>query len=143
MPLVFPSDPSLGREYMGYSWDGEKWVCSVPTPFVDYSIEEQDTGIRWTNGRRIYQKTINLGTLPGEGTVTNFPHGIENIDIVISIEAMALSTDYFLPLPYVNGVYLPHNNGVYATLDNIILTVGGGLEPYTGAVTLRYTRTDR
>lgn len=33
MALVFPSNPNLGQEYMGFSWDGEKWVCSVSAEY--------------------------------------------------------------------------------------------------------------
>lgn len=28
---------------------------------IDYSTEEQDTGIKWTDGKKIYQKSYNIG----------------------------------------------------------------------------------
>ena len=30
----------------------------------NYSTSEQDTGLTWIDGKKIYQKTINCGTLP-------------------------------------------------------------------------------
>ncbi len=51
----------------------------------NYSTTEQDTGIRWIDGKTIYQKTIYFagGTSGGQ---YNIPHGVSNLDKVIYLE---------------------------------------------------------
>lgn len=35
------------------------------TGVINYSTEEQDTGIKWIDGKKIYQKTYNIGNATG------------------------------------------------------------------------------
>lgn len=53
----------------------------------DYSTTEQDTGIKWIDGRTIYKKTINCGKGPNiaqKDTQT----GVTGIDFVTKIEGV-------------------------------------------------------
>jgi hypothetical protein len=43
----------------------------------NYSLAEQDTGILWHDGKKIYKKTINFGALPN-AAAKNVAHGITN-----------------------------------------------------------------
>ena len=49
---------------------------------IDYSFEEQWTGMRWVDGKKIYQKTMFFGDLPNSGA-RDVPHNVANIDKVI------------------------------------------------------------
>ena len=61
-------------------------IENMPTPTggggIDYSTEEQDTGIKWLDGRKIYQKTYNnfTTTLPRGWTQDLFKD--DNIEII-------------------------------------------------------------
>ena len=50
---------------------------------LDYSATEQDTGLKWIDGRTIYQKTIS-GTMD-VGSPTTTAHGITDLNLPISI----------------------------------------------------------
>ena len=71
-------------------------------PMNDYSTSEKVVG-SWIDGKPIYQKTIDCGTLPNDG-VKDVDTGITNIGVLISIEAVANDTSnygYLKPLPFV------------------------------------------
>ena len=68
---------------------------------INYSTDEQDTGLNWIDNKNIYQKTIvytNPELLsPGYHQVE---HNIENIDSIIKINIMYVRNDgYFIPAP--------------------------------------------
>lgn len=48
----------------------------------NFSLEEQYTGIKWHDGRPVYQKSFQLSTLTA-GQNNEMPHGIENLDTII------------------------------------------------------------
>lgn len=54
----------------------------------DRSTSEVDTGMKWIDGRTIYQKTFEMGGLKVAGKTT-VPHGITNLDMVINIRGIA------------------------------------------------------
>lgn len=49
-----------------------------------YSTEEKEVGC-WQDGKPLYQKTIDLGTMPNNASKT-VAHGISNLDVVVSYE---------------------------------------------------------
>ncbi|QJU09927.1 hypothetical protein FBF26_01440 [Candidatus Saccharibacteria bacterium oral taxon 488] len=59
-----------------------------PSARGDRSTSEVDTGMRWIDGRTIYQKTFSMGGLKVSGKTTK-PHGINNLDMVINIRGIA------------------------------------------------------
>ena len=59
-----------------------------PAARGDRSTSEVDTGMRWIDGRTIYQKTFSMGGLKVSGKTTK-PHGINNLDMVINIRGIA------------------------------------------------------
>ena len=54
---------------------------------IDYSTEEQDTGLKWIDGSPVYQKTISI---PSLAFTTDIPHGISNYKQVVDV--MVIST---------------------------------------------------
>lgn len=57
-------------------------------PANEYSTDEQDTGKKWINGKKIYQKTFAMGAL-GLATTIKKPHNISNLDLVVGIQGFA------------------------------------------------------
>jgi len=53
-------------------------IENMPTPSgggIDYSTEEQDTGLKWIDGRTIYQKTITTAFHTSEAQGSIFYYG--------------------------------------------------------------------
>lgn len=84
----------------------------------DRSTSEVDSGMRWIDGRTIYQKTFSMGGLKVAGKTTK-PHGIEKLDMVINIRGIAKedSVGATINLPhaadqqaYTVTVYVDNNN---------------------------------
>ncbi len=78
---------------------------------VDYSLEEQWTGKHWIDGKKIYQKTINIGQLPNKST-KNVPHNIVNCERILGFETFATSGQ---------TIHLP-NASPYAANQSITFT---------------------
>lgn len=88
---------------------------------VDYSLSEQDTGLKWIDGKKIYQKTISF-TVAGEGYVSN-PTGITGIDTLIKHEEIGRITDFV-----VNGT--AYNNPPICTYSVAMMYAFQGGELY-------------
>lgn len=70
------TDPSDGQ-VLSYN-DGVWENTNAPSGGgVDYSTNEQDTGLKYTDGKTVYQKTIHLSTVT---TGTLYDHYISNVD---------------------------------------------------------------
>lgn len=81
-----------------------------PNGGVSYSTEEQDTGLTWINGKKIYQITVEFGALPNNGTKDVICTGMgTNVEDIIEISGIARgtasvsSTASFIPLCYAYG----------------------------------------
>ena len=49
---------------------------------INYTTAEQDTGLKWIDGKTIYQKTVDVGSMPDTTPTTKFvAHGVTGIDI--------------------------------------------------------------
>lgn len=51
--------------------------------YFQFSTSEQFTGMYWIDGKKIYCKTVNIGSIPDNGTV-NHAHGISSLSQIIS-----------------------------------------------------------
>ena len=69
-----------GRDYV------ETEGGDTPAGGINYSTEEQDTGLKWLNGEAIYQKTFT-GTFSMTGTSWTSFADVTNEDILISASA--------------------------------------------------------
>lgn len=69
-----------------------------PTPYtpIDYSTDEKDTGIKWIDGKEIYQKTIKVlsSNFITDGNLYRIDNPLFTGDNVIKIEALAHSSSY-------------------------------------------------
>lgn len=62
---------------------------------VDYSLNEQDTGLKWIDGRTIYQKTIyiqNIGVESGGNAPYSLGLSASDADLIISRESVVTRT---------------------------------------------------
>jgi hypothetical protein len=116
----------------------------IVTTQFDYSTDEQWTGRRWIDGKKIYRKTVDCGALPMSG-FKEIAHGIINIDRVYRIEGIAYLGDLAIPFPAVYPNSGQESNiGCDATLTNIRFVVGTNRSNITTSfVTVFYTCTDR
>ena len=112
-------------------------------PALNYSINEIDTGLTWTDGKKIYKKTISytnsetIGSATGTNTY-NIPHGISNLSTLIKVEG-SKSGGYVLP--HFNSEF---TGGTIVTVDssNIVLRVSK--DTWSKSIwyfTLYYTKT--
>lgn len=104
-----------------------------------YSTDEHVVG-SWIDGRPVYQKTVNIGSLPNSGT-KEIAHGITSLDKVISSGGIAVNSSYNLTIPRIssNSAYNIYLLAVTAT--DIQVNAPFNASDYTGYVTLQYTKT--
>lgn len=106
-----------------------------------YSQNEIDTGKIWIDGKKIYRKVINCGTLPNNST-KRVPINITNINEVINLIATASASaeNLTISLPFynINGDIVT----VYKQNDNIILASNLDVTYYEKCFAiLEYTKT--
>ena len=109
-----------------------------------YSTSETDTGKIWIDGKRIYRKVVNVGTLPNK-TIKTTAHGITNADRFVDVRGIAYTSNAntHLPLPYVNsGSSMTDTIGIYANSSNVaISSTNYDFSAYSGYAILEYTKT--
>lgn len=107
-----------------------------------YSTEEKEIGC-WTDGKTLYQKTIDCGALPNSADKA-IAHGIANIDKIVSVDAIgwrSVSPLYIYPIPYAQ-TQVQYQVGMYMTPTEIHLqTVYDASAIDNSRVTIKYTKT--
>lgn len=105
-----------------------------------YSTTEQKTGGTWVNGKPIYKKTVDVGTMPNN-TRKQVAHGISNLDFIISMSGSAYGNGTYLPIPYTDTASA-NGLGLYASSTDLILFTSANLSYLTTSyVTIWYTKT--
>lgn len=109
---------------------------------LNFSLSETYTGKLWNDGKKIYEKTINIGTLPNNGNsgVKNVAHGISQLDRVIDIRGIAVSGTETILLPHNNPWVLGETVTIRVSGANITVDTNSNKSSYTGYVTLKYTK---
>lgn len=105
------------------------------------TVTEVNTGAFWIDGKPIYKKTVNFGSLPNN-TSKSVAHGITGLDYIIEVTATSQhgSDGSVLVLPYVNPAST--DAGIYANTTDIVVITGGNRTAFTKTyVTLLYTKT--
>lgn len=98
--ITLPDAPVQGVEVDGVSVVNEDGIAEITLPSggTNYTTSEQDTGLTWIDGKKIYQKTF-------QETINNSTFRVSlaslNVDRVIDIRAYASNSGntegYFLP----------------------------------------------
>lgn len=114
----------------------------VDTTTVGVEIPESFTG-QYLNSAPIYQKMINIGTLPNN-TTKSINTGITDANYIwIDAEnSFAFSGGASYPIPYVDPKAVANSIGVRITGNgaNIIVSTGTNWSSYAGLVTVKYTK---
>lgn len=119
-----------------------EWT-NPPIGICDYSTTEQDTGCKWIDGKHIYKKTIDFGTLPNN-TRKYANANIQNLDKIIKIEGIANGAGNAAPLPL---VYLSNDSAYNAEVSfdynsgRVQIGTNRDRSSYYAYVTLYYTKT--
>ena len=104
----------------------------------NYSTTEKIIG-QWTDGRPLYQKTVNCGTLPNNTNKT-VSLSITNLENIISSDGIALTSGGSIVLPHVD---LSANDSVqyYFDSDNVVFRTKNNYSGYTAYLTVKYIKT--
>ncbi len=97
------SNVPLDRPAYSYASTPVGFPRSMRNLEENYTTTEVDTGKKWVDGKTIYRKILNFGTLPNAGTKT-VAHGITGLDFLITLIGAATNAARTaqLPLPYVS-----------------------------------------
>ena len=107
---------------------------------MSYSTDEQFTGKYWINGKKIYTKTLDCGSLPNSSQ-KYIDIGIVNLDTIIKHEGISYNAHYALSIPYVSGsssynVEVFYNDGYLRIITSI------NRSDFTNTyITIEYTKT--
>jgi len=106
----------------------------------NYSTEEQVVGI-WIDGKPLYQKTYNFGSLPNS-TSKELSSGLTNVNIV-NIFGISRGTDILgMPLPRATSDGTYTIDLTYRSDNKIRVTTANSWSGYdTTYITLQYTKT--
>jgi hypothetical protein len=76
-------------------------LSDIPEPYTppNYSTNEINTGVKWIDGKDIYQKTYNTITMSS----TSVTIDTISIDTLIDAKGIAMGTGKMLVLPYSDG----------------------------------------
>lgn len=104
-----------------------KTVVNSNAGMCSYSTSETNTGKTWIDGKTIYRKVVDTGTLPN-GTAKTVAHNITNLDRVVHIEGFFYRSSDGMTRPFCfiyaanttfAGVQVDNTNiSVYASWDN-------------------------
>lgn len=108
---------------------------------VDYSTDEVNTGVKWIDGKTIYRKVINMGSLPVANQEKNVAHNINDLDYIVKLSGIAKnpSSNYYQILPFITDSIVVQ---LYANNTNISYYSSSDMSRYTiSYVTIEYTKT--
>lgn len=108
---------------------------------LSYSTIEHVVG-KWIDGSLLYEKTIDLGSLPNT-TNKNVAHNITNLKEIINLSGTMVitGTSRFYPLPYVDNNNMTNNIAFEVNATNVIVKTSTNFSSNSGYITLRYTKT--
>jgi len=116
-------------------------ITDDETDTCHYSTDETFTGMYWIDGKKIYRKVVDCGTLPNAAQ-KNVPHNISNLDQVITIKGIATSGNTRVPMPRSMSSIASHDNlDLFIANTNIYIAVTVDYSTYSGIVILEYTKT--
>lgn len=136
---VVDDESYLNERGLAHFWENIDTLKQDKLTAGNYSTSEQDTKFTWTNGAKIYKKTIvSTNLVAGEN---NINHGISNLGLVLKYDGfMDIGSGTTLPIPTMASAT---NNSVSIWIVNsTIIRIFSSLA-FTGKVyiTLYYTKT--
>ena len=110
-----------------------------------YSTQERQVGV-WTDGKPLYQKTVDCGALPAN-TTKNVAHGITDIDRIVSVRGCAFRSvsgnETGIPIPSTHYQTIGNQNEISVNFTNVVLRNGNSSASAFDKtqVTIQYTKT--
>ena len=102
---------------------------------LSYSTQEVKTGGTWIDGKPIYRKVVDIGTLT-DTTSKTVPHNIQNLNKVLETKLVANDSTNYIVCNF-GGKELK----VYIDAANVIITSDNNFTGYSGYVIIEYTKT--
>lgn len=104
-----------------------------------YSTSEVKTNKLWIDGKPIYRKVVDLGTMP-DTTAKSVAHGISSLGTVVELRAMMNNGEgWFLPIPFVSGSF-EYQISVTTNDTNITVTAFMDRTAWHGWAVIEYTK---
>lgn len=105
-----------------------------------YSTTEQLTGGKWIDGKPIYRKVVDCGSLPN-ATIKNVAHNISNFGQLVKVYGIWYDGTWYNPLPFVGISSVGANIILNVNATYISIQTGTNRSSSTGVVTIEYTKT--
>lgn len=106
---------------------------------ISYSTDEVETAAKWVDGKTIYKKTINFGSLPNS-TIKEVPHNISNLGYIVEMKGITYNGTRYADLS-APGINDPGRGiQITATSTNVIVTTGFDRTNDSAYITLYYTK---
>ena len=107
---------------------------------TDYSTTEKIVGT-WIDGKPIWQKTIEYGTLPNSIN-KSVNHNISNIDKIINYNGIAYNSDGLtFHLPNTSSLNINYGIETYVDKNIIYIACNSDRSGYNAIYTIQYTKT--
>lgn len=128
---------------------GDGTWAEVALPNVDYSNMIGNDGLfstdekligQWIDGKPLYQKTVNFGTLPNNDEKSVL-HNISGIDNIVDVFGIGKSSSDWMPIIYPGVSTVSFGISMYVDNTKIYITTGANRSGYGAYVTIRYTKT--
>ena len=116
---------------------------SVVEKNISYSTSETDTGKTWINGKKIYRKVVEIGSVSANGS-TSKNTGITGLETVISITGMCkYSAGNWITIPRGHGNAAYGNNAYMNSTGTTVTVECGSAAALTNAtVIIEYTKSN-
>ena len=113
-------------------------IGSKNIDFTTYSTSEKVAGT-WIDGRTIYMKTVNFGSLPNNN-LKEVPHNISNLGYIVEMKGITYNGTRYADLS-APGINDP-GRGIQITANatNVIVTTGFDRTSDSAYITLYYTK---
>lgn len=110
-----------------------------------YSEEEREVGV-WTDGKPLYQKTIDCGVAPSQSQVKSVAHNISNIEFIVDFNGFGRrgSDGATLFIPNISRGNVNSQTSISVNTTNVNINNGSSSDlnaNYNVYVTLQYTKT--
>ncbi len=107
----------------------------------NYSTSEAATNTTWVDGKMIYKKTINFGSIPSS-TTKSVAHGVTGIDRFIKYEAsLTVFGNNSFPLPFVRASGGTDNMELRLSTTNLtVITNSTNFVNFSAYITIYYTK---
>lgn len=106
---------------------------------IEYSTAEQYANKKWIDGKKIYRKVVDCGTLLNNDSKV-IPHNISNFGFLVSATGVWYKSNSWNPLPFPSTI-LENSIVLGVNATNITITTGTDRTMWSAYVILEYTKT--